>query len=566
MATFFQYLFRLIAFALFLTPLESVQGQTAPDAEGDIFAYALNDKPGNLNLKLGAAQEKQEDYRYQVARKVLADLIEARGEKRMQQPDFTMNNGERYVAWMNPKKIAIGLEEKAYDICTSFGKDSLNAMAALLGHELTHYYDKHDWTRHFTKEIEGLDATQRLKALQENLKNETQADYLGGFLGYSAGYNTLGIMPKVLDKVYQDYQLPAEIPGYPSLADRRKIARESMEKLEDLANVFEMANYLTALEEYDDAIAYFRYVLNEFQSREIYNNLGVTIVLEALTYFDKDEVKFGYPVELDAESRLGKATRNMGFSDRKELRVKLLQEAIQNFESAVELDKDYAIGYLNMGCAYALLANVEDASYFARKARKIAQHNQLQKTEADVQILLGIIADKEGSTEEAGEYFEKATRKGSALAAANKAILEGKSMEYKGETPSSFDLKPEQIENLLLDKFLEELEVDKSFTINSTVLFAVKNLPHSKIMVNLVNNGERYTLIHLTAETYEGASGKGVKIGQTDDAVQQQYGPFERSVEYARGRFLVYPKKNLFFISDGQNKVKQWSTFRVKKK
>lgn len=45
---------------------------------------------------------------------------------------------------MDPDKIQIGLEEKAYDICISFGADSLNALAALLGHELVHYFEKHD--------------------------------------------------------------------------------------------------------------------------------------------------------------------------------------------------------------------------------------------------------------------------------------------------------------------------------------------------------------------------------------------------------------------------------------
>ncbi|MEM6379337.1 MAG: hypothetical protein AAF705_14100, partial [Bacteroidota bacterium] len=237
------------------------------------FAYAQSEKS---RLKsIDAKDNKSFEFAKNTIQKVLDDLVAAQGDKRYQQPKLVMNNQERYVAWMNPKKVEIGLEAKAYAICQSFGKDSLDAVAALLAHELIHYYSKHNWTKHFTKENANLTTAQLLNQQQEGLKNETQADYLGGFLGYSAGYNTLGMMPKVLQKVYQTYNLPEQIRGYPSLLERQKIATLAMDKLTDLANVFNMATFLTVIGDYAAAKLYYQSILKDFQSRELHNNLGV---------------------------------------------------------------------------------------------------------------------------------------------------------------------------------------------------------------------------------------------------------------------------------------------------
>src|SRR5690349_3723993 len=111
-------------------------------SSGQVFAFIQQEAGSNNNGQVTA-------WKYTVANKVFGELLRARGDFRMQAPTLVMNKRERYVAWMDPDQVQIGLEEKAYDICATFGKDSLNALAALLAHELTHYYEKHDWSRHF---------------------------------------------------------------------------------------------------------------------------------------------------------------------------------------------------------------------------------------------------------------------------------------------------------------------------------------------------------------------------------------------------------------------------------
>ncbi|MBK9015493.1 MAG: hypothetical protein IPM82_16300 [Saprospiraceae bacterium] len=274
-----------------------------------------------------------DSYKAKVVMDVFNRLKNAKGDFRSRRPylHFVKESGSG-VAAAYPKSGLIILEEKGYDICASFGKDSLNALAVLLGHELVHCYEKHDWEGYFASELKGFGLDGDVK---DNAKeDEIQADYLGGFLAYQAGFATFGIMPKFLDKVYEKYGLTDEkLSNYPKKEERKNIAEQSEVKLKNLLELFEMGNFLVALGEYDDALEYYHKVLEDFQSREIYNNLGVLSTLSAMKLFTPLQNKFSYPVELDIKSRLG----SRGGLDQ-ELREEKLLEAIDFFEKARQLD------------------------------------------------------------------------------------------------------------------------------------------------------------------------------------------------------------------------------------
>ena len=162
----------------------------ACNEEDGIFAYVQNRNGKGPASNVAA-------YKLSVTSSVFRKLLEARGDFRMPPPELVMNDGQLYVAWMNSKKEQVGLEEKAYDLCATFGADSLNALAALLAHELTHYYEKHDWTRHFSRANANTEAGAQLAKLEEGLKLEVQSDYLGGFLALSAVDRRLGLRARI---------------------------------------------------------------------------------------------------------------------------------------------------------------------------------------------------------------------------------------------------------------------------------------------------------------------------------------------------------------------------------
>ena len=536
----------------------------------DIFAYAHNATGALESYKL---EESKYQYKYTTTKKVMDDLIQAKGVRSMAAPKLVMNNAERRVAWAKPSKAIIGLEEKAYDLCATFGKDSLNALAALLAHELTHYYEKHDWKNRFVKDFGGNNNSGNAGA--EKLDIETQADFLGGFLAFMAGYNTLGIMPNFLEQVYNDYGFPDEITGYPSLTERQGMATRSLEKLAELIDVFETANYLIALEDYEGAKSYYDHILikEKYQSREIYNNLGVTAALAASSYFSKSELKYFYPIELDITSRL-QITRGdqFGAGEKEEIQQLLLEDAAKAFKTALSLDKDYVPAMLNLGCTYALMDNYFDAEYHAQKALRMGQKAGDAKVISDAYVLLGIIEAKQDQVETAQEWFEKAIDKENSLGTLNLTVLKDENLPNP-KLPGMALAAPEKVDDILLDQLVNELHSGslnptKQVEINRKTLFALCEYPNSRVFINFLPFDEAYTFFHVTNSSYSGQTNLGISVGDSRDKVVSDdgYGAPQNLVSLTNGEFLFYQSRKIVFQIGEDNQVKGWAVFREQKK
>ena len=79
--------------------------------------------------------------------KVYKKLLNAIGDKRKTLPVLLVTGRKKRVASYRSKDNVILIEKAAYDICETMGSDSESALAFLIGHELTHYYQKADWGR-----------------------------------------------------------------------------------------------------------------------------------------------------------------------------------------------------------------------------------------------------------------------------------------------------------------------------------------------------------------------------------------------------------------------------------
>ena len=338
---------------------------------------------------------------YQTANEVYQKLVEARGDFRFEVPTFYVSTGSSKVAFISADSKSIVIEEQALELCKKQGENFENALAALLGHELIHFYEKHLWKDEFTTDFQGLDISTTLSSFQDRVLNETQADYLGGFLAYSAGYKVFDGLPHLLDQVYKTYRLKDEMRGYPSLKDRQTLATRSVDKLKGLVEIFEMANMMTAIGRYDEARALYRQILGDYQGREIYNNLGIVTLLEAKSYFEEKDMPYQLPVELEA----GFAASGRGFGDNiEETRKQLLNEAVTYFNYAIGLDVGYAPAYLNKACAYFLLGDIPRARFYAETeavAKAQDAPNRFANTPTDVEILAALLLNAEGNKSEA---------------------------------------------------------------------------------------------------------------------------------------------------------------------
>lgn len=503
---------------------------------------------------------------YQHALEVFNRLVDARGDYRLPVPKFVLlkGKGRGNAAFMDYQASQVELEELAYTVSARYGDAGV---AFLLGHELTHYYEKHGWRTGFVQEYGDLNISMRLNNLSDKVANETEADYLGGFLAYSAGYGLFDKGPELIQDVYEAYGWGPTSDNYPSMPDRQALLLRTKDKLERLIEVFEMANLLTAIGSYAEAYEYYRYVAIRYQSREVYNNLGVAKVLEALDEFEAHELGFRYPIQLDLS--FSGSSKGAGAGSAREAK---LRQALLQFDAAISLDPGYAPAYLNKACTYALLGDFARARFYAdQEARTAALHeNRYPKTAVDADILLGIIEAKTGNTETAQQIFQTAaTTGGSKLAEINLKLLQNKPLEAEPRTRTV--LRPETIDGLRMNDIASPEDNDgwprydeaNGIELLGTDLVFVQNPapgPKSKVFIskNELSPAETMTIFHFTMPGHEGKTARNIALGDEREAIVKAYGDAPRTIESPLGQIMVY-RSMLFILQD--NKLTRWINY-----
>ncbi|MBK6543920.1 MAG: hypothetical protein IPG12_01355 [Saprospiraceae bacterium] len=495
-------------------------------------------------------------YKKQKALEIFNKLRDARGDFRYPVPTFEMTKDVGMVASMDYNKLQINLEEKAYNVCATFA-DTNAAIAFLLAHELSHYYEKHAWKRGFVSEFKDLAIGLKLDSLQDDVANETEADYLGGFLAYSAGYGFFDQGSAIIKALYKAYGLGNKLPKYPSLQDRQAMSVRTTEKLRRLIQVFDMSNLLIAVGNYSEANEYLKYILMEYQSRELYNNYGVSILSDVMTnYFNANELRFRYPIHLDLES----SAKDAGIGNVRQL---LIKQAILQFDAAISMDPNYLPAYINKACAYALLGDPVRGEFYADvEARKIAEQNKDQKAIQDLTILIGIIKANKGDTLKAKELFETAKMAGSKLAGINLKILNREPLGDETESGGSRS-KPEQIDNTSLKSLIlaNEFTNPKSLQISNTIKFIFVPAQGPSSFLFISEQGDKSTYFHCTKPGYKLATAKKIAIGMNSDAITSPtaYGNPKNTIETPNGRILIY--KSILFIIGKDDKLERWVVF-----
>lgn len=504
-------------------------------------------------------------YKQEVAQQVYDILVKARGDNRFDPPSFELVGTETNGAKILYLENRILLEEKAYDVCRQFGADSINVLATLLAHELIHFYEKHGWTSKFSSSFAGLEIGDTLGKLSTKIINETQADYLGGFLAYSAGYDVFDKGDEFMAALYQKYELKEFTEGYPSLSDRRAMARSSAAKVGELADIFDIANLMAITaqseQEYQAAQALYEYILEDYQSRELYNNLGVMATYEALMYFNESEMKYHLPLQLELEF---KSSRGSGFAEKREA---LLRKAANYFDYAIGLDAGYAPAYLNKACVLTLLKDYDRARFYAEKEALDKAGAVNKHMAGSVEVLMGIIADQEGKSQDAARHFDNAIALGNPLGEYNKKVLMGESVEREEVMSFSFD-QTEQIDDVDLLNFTRRPKGKQkiALTLNPKINFfefVLQDAPdNSKVMLlesKLESSRRILYLYHMTEKGFTGKTQKGIQLGDTRDKVKTLYGDPVLSLLSTNGEIMKY--KNILFFLGPDQKVRKWGVY-----
>ena len=511
-------------------------------------------------------------YKQETAQVVFDRLVQARGDH-SGRPLPTLAFVRNATELARIQKSTIYLGENAYDICTSMGADSLNALAFLLAHELTHYYFEHTWEEEFSKSFVST-------TVDDNwLQDEIQADLWGGLLAFTSGYRVSGVIPAFLPKLYEAYGKESDLPGYLSLEERIQMCQQTAAKIDQLVQFFETANYLVALEMYPDA-AYYYQLIRElgYRSREVVNNQGVCYILEALTLFRKAEMPYSLPIELDLEARINESRKGGGMTTEhpEQVRLDLIKKAITYFEEAIQLDANYTVAKLNAACAYALLGVAQQtadpdlseehflqAQLFARKATR----SKNERVKEDAAVLAALMEAMQGEQATAQEML-LALPQDQPLVSINLEVLE--QGIYRAPKPQILPTKDhETIEQLSMDLFLQTAKFDTLITFQAEGIPAqwgftqqAGSLDHSYIYSHLINQG-RYAILHITSEAYPEETKLGIRIGSPRSLVEEQYLHPDREITLAQGSFLHFPNRQIIIQLDQQQKVVGWCLYRM---
>jgi tetratricopeptide (TPR) repeat protein len=143
-----------------------------------------------------------------------------------------------------------------------------------------------------------------------------------------------------LSDVYNYYNLPHEIKGYPNFGERLEIIDSKINEANSLATLFEIGNVLLKLGDFENAKKCYEDILkNDFISREIYNNLGLVYLLKGIELSDNSISKYSYPISIDLDTRAEISTTRSG--DLLNSPEKLFNQAEEFFEKSILLDKNY---------------------------------------------------------------------------------------------------------------------------------------------------------------------------------------------------------------------------------
>jgi tetratricopeptide (TPR) repeat protein len=531
--------------------------------------------------------------KFQSCYQVYNDLIAAIGTLYPSPPVFVPENSKTLTAkTLSNGEIHIG--SFFIDLCREFGDDSLNAMALILGHELAHHYKEHFWAAKYGSDFANLSWGRKIK---ENFKDqrfletyESQADEFGIFYSFLAGYNTFEIAEKVFNRIYEVYQLPDSIPGYPSRQERIKIHKLSEEKIAKLIPVFETGNLLLVLGSnnknkerriiLEKAAECFQFIIDEnYTSKEIYNNIGIVHLMLALSKINKNENKFLYPVTMDSESRLynvegsnANGTKTSGFGDNDPYILKQLTLAEKYFNRAKEKDKDYIPAYINLSNVYDLLGEYDDAIFFAGKAIKRADeiNNAMLKANA---ILIRGIANIHNKDLTAGiDDFTKAKSLGNLIAKKNLNIIlpnEDNEKPVNNKKTLSFGIQKELIDGKTLEQVFNETN-NKWYS--KDYLYKLKD--GSRLYKFSEDNGDLYIIecderdcifqnivFYQIKENSPATTGRDIKINSSEVEVIKVYGEPTSTISSINYLYLVYDDLGIMFKIKPGKGVVNWANY-----
>ena len=490
---------------------------------------------------------------------VFADIVRVAGDGRPAPALHIVDAGEQNlrIGWFSPSPGSRGIyiETRTANLCFSgpLGGRPRDCLAFILGHELAHFYKDHAQLQEFARNGASRQGD------QQRIQLEAQADESGEYYAFLAGYDGFTVSTAVLDAIYREFQLPSDIPGYPSLAARKKGLEQTRTKLARVFPTFEAGMVLYFAGHYLEAARCFDQAGRDFPSREVLNNSGAMRLLAALALRGSKE-RFVFPIEVDLQTRLSQAAgRAPAGADIPTLAM----EALQNFEQSAARDPHYAPAFVNRSLAFTLLGSWSEALGAADRATAVAGSDDAYAS-APAAIAHGIAAHYNGDDAGAKRDFESARAGAPQLTAANLAAL-GTAQPALGTGCQSGPRQreriagklPEDLRSTLNPKNVVNVEESQNSFGSLRVFFETATEFHGYV----IETAERAISAIITGADYKGCSGVGVCLGIAVSKVASAYNCNRGAAGFGGREYVLDPVQNAVFDFNSAGELRRWILF-----
>lgn len=483
-----------------------------------------------------------------LAQKVLDKLYEANRNFLYLKPSLEITDETFAVASYWPRENSIKLEKKALEVCHSLGENAEAALAFIIGHELAHAYQKE--RRNFIDPTNYL--SMGLTDVAHSKHHEREADIFGVFSAYLAGYKTIQVLPPLIKKLYEGYDISdKKLANYPSLGVRERTAREVRKKVEELINIFDIANYLSIIGEYELAASCYQHISESYRGPELLNNEGIAYVLHAMNLSKNNVDKYLYPLEIDSDTRLKrpkllKGDRALSPTEERYRHAYLLK-AMEKFKEAQLLDPNYYAADINIMCVYNLMGNRRKAiDYYYTNQSKFFIANNIQRKKAD--LALAIAKSKTSLNESKAIWERLSSDRNYGIAHQANYNLKETNGEWKGVSipssrcPTSFSVN-RPIDNISLER------------INQPNFFFIDESKSLKLGIRKTTN----TLVYQFSSPKRKFVIQRVVKGKF--AFLKVDSSLKKIILSSTNSYYYCPEQRIVYLVDSNSQILEWSKF-----
>ena len=481
-----------------------------------------------------------------VCKDIYENIVNAIGNNSPYPPRFIFDKKDNgRIAYIRNNKIHF--EKATYEALAELGDKQDDGVAFILAHELAHHYLNHSWLKQAGYAYSSTDIGDLLKeegkSVDQRKIQETQADFYASFYAHIAGYNSLPIAESVLDIIYTTNHIDTNLVGYPSLHERKMIVEERAEEHENLTIIFDAAKIALLTSNYTEAISCYEFILNEkFTSREIFNNMGLAQLNQAIDVLGKEVFKYYIPTKLDSKMR-GKSDDNVvSAEERKNVALELLESSLYSFNTSLNLDNEYINARDNKISVLVLLSYIDD-SYESEMFNSL---NTKDIEESEKNNFLGIYYSLKGDNRKSKKFFKKSSKQGNALSKLNIEKLKEKESNdnYEGIV-------------IINDVDLEDVVFRGNY-------YKFRKIPGVKLKIMKLNDSVIYDygrgkVVQVTDSNIF-TSDPDISLNVSIDEVLKQYGNPNKIINTFNESFYVY-NNIIFTFSLSTKQLKQLISF-----